>query len=122
MWIRLKQLHENNRNEYATTTKRRYMSRPHNIHPTADLDNDVQLLQSYVTKRRPVARRDKPCDSNHHSIQHQHPLDIVAQEVQEWKKIQTNVKVQLAVLTNAVRQLHQSNARHKVPNLEMIDN
>ena len=119
IWIRFKHLRENNRYNIA---QQRRISRSPNVHPTSakNDDDDVKLLQSYLLKRRRVNRRkEEYCDNNR--INHQHQIDIVSHEVQEWKKIQKDVKMQLTVLNKAVQQLHQKNSQNKLPILEKVE-
>jgi hypothetical protein len=115
LWNRFEIVREKSRYDIA---KRRALSRSPNVqHPTAlGDDNDLHQLHSYFLKRRHVGRDDH-CDSNRRS----HQLDIVSQEVKEWKKIQKDVKMQLTVLNKAVQQLHEKNSQNRVPNLEKVD-
>ena len=111
MWMRFKKLQESGIKDFA---KRRTILESLKIQPT-DLDNDVTMLHSYILKRRHIGRNEQ-CDSNRI-----HQIDIISQEVQEWKKIQKDVKMQLSVLNKAVQQLHQKNSQTKLPNMNKIE-
>ena len=100
MWIRFKNVHDKSRSDHSKG--RSSISRSSHV---VNLDDDVKLLHSYVrSKRRHLVCDKINCDSDNSSIRHQHQLDIVSKEVQEWKKIQKDVKLQLTVLSKAVQQ------------------
>lgn len=114
MWLRFKNARNKNRDDVSKGRKTSQFSHT----DTTDIDDDVKLLHSYFRKRRHVGR-DQNCDSN--SVNHQNQIDIVSQEVQEWKKIQRDVKMQLAVLNKAVQQLHHKNSQNKIPSLKKAE-
>ena len=112
MWYRLKDIRPDSR--YDTKHRRSTSRCPDVVEPTG-LDHDVKLLQQYFRKRRRVGP-NKRSDSD--SLDHQYQLDIVSQEVQEWKKIQKDVKIQLTTLNKAVQQLHEKKSHNNMPGLE----
>lgn len=116
IWQRLKDTRADSR--YDPKKRRSKLRCPDAVEPTG-LDDDVKLLQSYFRKRRrvgPNKQSDKQSDSD--SLNHQYQLDIVSQEVQEWKKIQKDVKMQLTALNKAVQQLHEKKSQNNLPKLE----
>ena len=114
LWVRLNNVRKN---RHADVSKGRNRSRSSVVDSTF-LDDDVKFLHSYYRKRRQIGPDDN-CDNS--GTTHQHHLDIVSLEVQEWKRIQKDVKMQLTVLNKAVQQLQQKNSQSKIPDLKMAE-
>jgi hypothetical protein len=121
IWTRFKRLSESNR--YGDT-KRCSTSQSNKIQSPADLDDDVTMLHSYLLKRRHGSSRQNDGYGNHNWKENNitpDPIDEISHEVQEWKKIQNDVKMQLTVLNRAVQKLHQEKSQNKIPHLEMVE-
>ena len=113
LWLRFKSLHEKRR-YHCTNRLNVLQSSP--VQPT-DLDDDVKMLHSYFVNRR--HNRCGPTD-DYYDKNYENPMDTISQEVNEWKKIQNDVRMQLTVLSKAVQKLHQTNSQSRIPNLEKV--